>query len=242
MVGCSADNGMAVYIVGGPAPDPHIQISWQADFGDASGQFALEPRYNSYSTSRVPSEYPDGVYVRWTGDPSVTAHGVSPGPCANLPISKEQMAAACAHGTAISQAGIYTASVHPHPLVLVTHPDNSWQYWNYAIAGNFNAIWYSPWPSPVQLIVCESARTAVKAGSCGWYKKAGVTGEVVRYKDNVTVRAIVARTGKVLSSKTFVGFVPTCDTSKIENESPPWEIHGAPNSSAIQAYELSLSK
>jgi hypothetical protein len=87
-----------------------------------------------------------------------------------------------------------------------------------------------------------SASYAGDSGSCGWYKKAGVTGEVILYKDNVTVRAIVARTGKVLSSKTFVGFVPTCDTSKIQNESPPWEIHGAPNSSDITAYELSLSE
>ena len=144
------------------------------------------------------------------------------------------------------EAAKYTASVHPHPLVFVWSLDGTWQYQNYAIGGTWNTTSSAAWPSPIQLAVCEGAKTGVKVGSCGQWKDTGslVTGQVVRYKYGVTVRVVAARTGKTLSSKTFYGSTISCNGDwHTDDASPPWRIYGGdPNEDTISNYEASLSK
>lgn len=250
-VGCSSNASESLEITGQPAPNLGIQIASKADFSDAQQRpLSLDPKTFTYAQSIPATPYPDGVYVRWVGDPSVTAHGISPGACSALKpsgrgVSEDELAAACAHGTAIAEVASYAASVHPHPLALVWNGGSGWSYEGYAIGGVWNAHSTDPWPSPVQLVACEDAKTAVKAGSCGtWQSTDGMVGEVIRYEYAVTVRVVVGRTGKTLTSKTFYGSVVACDSSwHTDDVNPPWRIYGSdPNSDSVSSYEGALSK
>jgi len=62
---------------------------------------------------------------------------------------------------------------------------------------------------PIQLVVCEYTNTPIDTSTDGnycWYSNsAGDQLQVTLLLESITVRVLVARTGKVLGSKTFQG-------------------------------------
>jgi hypothetical protein len=162
------------------------------------------------------------------------------------PVTEDQLAAACA-GTPIPGAAAYSGSLHP---LVVNYVDaaGDWvvEMYKFSYFYPINAKWYDgTWPGAIQLVLCVPAEKAVKVGSCGRYKRAGdgKVGEVIRYKESVTVRVVVALTGRTLQSKTFYGTVPACSKSLPDpGTNPPWRIYGNdPSHSAINKYAVAVS-
>ena len=118
--------------------------------------------------------------------------------------------------------------------------DNGYRY---AISNK----WYSQtWGSPIQLVACVGARTIVKIGSCGTYRRKsdGKVGQLIRYKLSITVRIALAKTGKTLQSKTFYGSTPSCtqNVSLPDSHDPPWQEYGSEvDDNAINNYITGVS-
>jgi hypothetical protein len=144
--------------------------------------------------------------------------------------------------TAAKYAGSY------HPLVIVV--DETSYGWSvddgYSTTYSVDDRWVTnSWTSPLQLVVCVGAETAVRVSSCGYYNaEDGAYGQVVRYKYSKAVRVKVAKTGKTLQSKTFYGSTPSCSSSFTVpwGAPPPWKIYGGdPNDSSINTYATKVS-
>lgn len=148
-----------------------------------------------------------------------------PTPTPPPPVTEDQLAAACA-GTPIPGAAAYSGSLHP---LVVNYVDaaGDWAVDNDKYADSFypiNAKWHDEtWPGAIQLVLCVPSDKDVKVGSCGTYKRAsdGRVGQVIRYRESITVRVVVALTGKTLQSKTFYGNVPACSKSLPDPGSNP---------------------
>ena len=146
----------------------------------------------------------------------------------------EQLEAAC-KGTPVPGAAPYAGTIHPL-VVLGQNGAGGWLVYGYGTQYAFsetyaiNNRWFNEsWDSPIQLVVCSNDVQSQKLSSCGNYTRAdGVVGEVIPYRDFITVKVIVARTGKLLQSKTFWGKAPTC-SNQVQlpaTEKPPWKIYG----------------
>ena len=162
-----------------------------------------------------------------------------PTPTPTPAITESQLTAAC-KGKAVPQTAKYGGTVHP--LVLATAEGSGWTIGSDEI----NDDWLTDtWPSPIQLVICQNAEQAVKVGSCGSYTRPGTrtVGQVIRYREAITVRVIIAKTGKVLQSKSFYGSTPTCaDQITDPGGAPPWRIYGSdPDDAAIAKYEGAIS-
>jgi hypothetical protein len=147
-------------------------------------------------------------------------------------------------GMALPGADPYGGSVHP---LAVLRPDTGDAAWNIPDTYDINQKWtYNGWDSPIQLVVCAGKQSAVKVSTCGTYKAAesGKVGQLIRYKQRIIVKVIVAQTGKVLQTKTLYGTTPSCskNVSIPWGQSPPWKIYGKDVSdSAINNYAVAVS-
>ena len=163
------------------------------------------------------------------------------------PVTEEQLGAACA-GTPIPGAAAYSGSLHP---LVVDFAD---AVGGWVVDNNRGADYYYPinakwddqtWPGAVQLVLCVPPDKGVKVGSCGRYKRAGDgrVGQVIRDKESITVRVVVALTGKTLQSRTFYGNVPACSKSLPDpGTNPPWRISGNdPANSTINTFAVAVS-
>ncbi len=189
------------------------------------------------------SELPVGTLLTIDADYRfVQISGWSPTPTLTpaLPVTEDELLAAC-EGKPIPHAAKYGGSVHP--LVVV----DAWGEIDPDLY-DINAKWADDlWPSPIQLVLCVDDSTTVKVGSCGTYTRRsdGAAGQIIRYRDSVKVRVVVAATGKDTGYKTFAGSTPQClaSVSLPASGPPPWEMYGDDVSSdAINAYATAVSK
>ena len=151
------------------------------------------------------------------------------------PITAEQLAAAC-NGTPVPGAAPYAGTIHP----LVVLGKNGLPEWTvdgigqkYSYTYAINNRWFNgSWDGPIQLVVCPSDPQTQKLSSCGSYTRSdGVVGQVIPYRYFVIVKVIIARTGKLLQSKTFYGGkAPDCaDQVQLPaTDNPPWKIYSDP--------------
>jgi hypothetical protein len=143
--------------------------------------------------------------------------------------------AICRHGTAVPGAEPYAGSIHP---LIVYDADDEY---GFSINGDLpDGAW--PWQSPIQLVVCADHEHA-KASSCGLYKtQDGVVGKVVRYQDRVTIRVVVAATGKVLQKKVLTHPIPKCPKTITYSLIPTWEVTNEVTNEQIDDYATNVSK
>jgi hypothetical protein len=167
-------------------------------------------------------------------------------------VTEDELIAACDKGTPIPEADTYTSAVHPLVVLYYepTGPDSGWILSSYAANHSYdiNTKWeLDGWPGPIQLVVCAGAEKPVKIGGCPYtYKRTdGKVGTIIRYKQTITVRVLVASTGKTLQSKTFTGSSPGCADSITTDDlrdNPPWHLIGAaPADSTINGYATTVS-
>jgi hypothetical protein len=147
----------------------------------------------------------------------------------------------CFHGTPVPGAAPYAGKVHP---LVVMDMDNGWLAYDVDINQGFRETGWA-WPSPIQLVVCaRHEQDARKVGSCGLYKtEDGEVGEVVRYQDRLSIRVIVATTGKSLQTKILSGPVPTCPGTKSwTSGSWGWTLKDKVTAQQIDEYARTVSK
>ena len=81
-------------------------------------------------------------------------------------------------------------------------------------------------------------------GSCGLYKtEGGEVGEVVRSQDKVTVRVVVAATGKDLQTRVLSSRVPKCPGTKFWTTGAwGWTLIDKVTAGQINQYATAVSK
>ncbi len=82
--GCQLGNAGSVTVVGSAAPDLHLEFSSDALFMDLYAEdpiLVLSPPSYTYQGAYPVESFPDGIWVRWAGAPSITAHASSKGYC-----------------------------------------------------------------------------------------------------------------------------------------------------------------
>jgi YVTN family beta-propeller protein len=155
----------------------------------------------------------------------------TPTPTPSAP-SDAELEAACPNGTAIAESDPYSGTIHP---IGVVYGDVSGRWYVYSTFPSRAPInlpyWIHPvlHVGPVQLVICVGFPTEVKVDSCGSYTRTsdGTVGEVIRYKQTMTVQVIVAATGKNLETNVFYGSIPDCaNTVSLPISGPPWAIYG----------------
>ncbi len=131
-----------------------------------------------------------------------------------------------------------------HPLVILG-PGSDHNKWAAKLAGKGAPKGLRPAGiEKVQLVVCITQK--VKLGpACGTYIRSSdhVRGTLRRRKDVVTVRVMVAGTGKEIRRNTFTR-MPTCPTrTSVGSEDPPWYLNTVHvNSKASLKYLTGLTK
>jgi hypothetical protein len=254
------EDGYSPYqVTGAPAPDLELQISSKYDFSSLErGVFLLDPStYTFINRFDVFDEAAKGIYVRWKGDHSIWAQAGVPGRCPPPPptptpvpsptpvptIGDQGLADVC-KGTRLPLADAYAGTVHP--LVAAFGPGAGGTSWDLSshLPWAINDKWYGGlWPSPIQLVVCVD-QAFKKLSSCGTYQSdSGKKGQLIPYRFSAPIRVVVARTGKVIASKTIYGATPHCPgTFKPFSNGPPWKLYGPqPDDDAINAYATSFS-
>jgi hypothetical protein len=143
--------------------------------------------------------------------------------------------AACVRGTPVPGAAPYAGGLHP--LIVYDAADE----FGFDINADLpDGAW--PWQSPIQLVLCAH-HEKLKATSCGLYKtEDGQIGKVVRYQDKVTVRVVVAQTGKVLQKKVMTHPIPKCPKTITYTLVPTWEVTNEVTNEQIDAYATGVSK
>jgi hypothetical protein len=98
-----------------------------------------------------------------------------------------------------------------------------------------------PWPSPIQLVVCARSEDT-KAGSCGLYKtEAGAVGEVVRHRETMTLRVVVAATGKLLQKRVLTSVIPKCP-KKVSLPVGQWYVESTVTDEQVNDYVTKVSR
>jgi hypothetical protein len=184
--------------------------------GCASPPAAQAPSFEAASVA-PPAVLPPTPLPTPTPTPSPTPvpkATPTPGP------TDAELAAAC-KGAPVPAAAKYGGAVHS--LIVANETSGKW-------IADPSAYLFN---SPNQLVVCIHESRSEKVGSCGTYRRRsdGVVGEVNLYKYTQKVRVIVAKTGKLLQSRTFVGNTPTCTdaisiSGLLGQISPPWFLFG----------------
>ena len=177
--------------------------------------------------------------------PTASAPPATPMPTPTLAVTEEELAAVCS-GRAIPSAAPYAGKVHP--LVVI----DAWlgRYVDSVYVIN-KKLDNGTWPSTkIQLVVCVpfDHDASVTAGSCGrnWKRKSdGVAGELLLERYKMTIRVVVAKTGKTLQTKALFGSVPTCGgkfSSLDLSVKPPWKGYGSEVTvSQINQYATAVS-
>ena len=167
----------------------------------------------------------------------------TPEPTATIPTaSVDELELAC-KGTPVPEADAYASSLHP---MVVARQSTNINGWALDTANELTLKWDNgTWLSPIQLVACISDEVDMKVGSCGSYRRFsdGKVGTVVRYHQAITVKIVVAKTGKVIQSKSFYGTTPKCSSQvEISSDPPPWKIYGGyPSDAAISSWILAVS-
>jgi len=145
----------------------------------------------------------------------------------------------CHAGTPVPGAAPYAGKVHP---LIVMDMNNAWLAYDVDINQEFRASGW-PWPSPIQLVACYRSEDK-KAGSCGPYKtEAGEVGEVIRYRETMTIRVVVAATGKVLQKKALTSATPKCPGAKFWTTGTwGWTLKNPVTADQISTYITAVSK
>lgn len=150
--------------------------------------------------------------------------------------AESALRAACSDGTPVPGAAPYAGKVHP---LIVVDQQGHWSGFDI----NHGFPW-SPWSwsSPIQLVVCVPANDEKKVGSCGTYKnEAGEVAEVFRYKDSVTVRVVVAATGKALQRKVLANAAPKCLKDFWVSGTDGWQIIDEVTAEQVNEYATAVS-
>ena len=147
---------------------------------------------------------------------------------------------ACYDGTPVPGAAPYGGKVHP---LVVVDTNNAWLAYDVEINEGFRVGGW-PWPTPIQLVVCARHDEKV-IGSCGLYKtKDGEVGEVLRSRDKVTFRVVVAETGETLQTKVVSAPAPRCP-NKLWAWTPAdrgWTLTNPVSVEQIDKYATAVSK
>lgn len=173
------------------------------------------------------------------------------GPQPTPTLSEAALLLGACFGRAVPDTAPYAGKTHP--LVVA----------NAAVSGSWNRIWENiainerwttgEWPlSRIQLVLCPRIRDAKRVDSCGTYTRTdGVAGEIVRYREVLTIRVVVATTGQTLQAKTLLGEVEPCLSkytsldaiSLLLDDEPPWHVDGpAVTEDQIDEYATSVSR
>lgn len=144
---------------------------------------------------------------------------------------------ACYAGKPVPGAAPYAGKVHP---LVVFDMNNGWVA-DVDINQDFLSSGW-PWPSPIQLVVCSRSEEKTVA-SCGTYKtEAGEVGEVVRYQDTMTLRVIVAQTGKALQEKVLKNPAPKCPKSLVVPKGFEWNLKNPVTAEQVNTYATAVSE
>ena len=81
---CQTWSSAPLTVTGSAAPDLHLQFGPDAAFSTvyASDDFVLAPPGYTYESLYGTAVFPDGIWVRWAAEPSITAHASNKGYCA----------------------------------------------------------------------------------------------------------------------------------------------------------------
>ena len=184
-----------------------------------------------------------------TGSPSPVTPTIAPTPTAAptplpTPDPETELVGAC-YGEPVAWAAPYAGNVHP---LVIAGPHGKAGVWSWLPDYDINGKWRDgEWASPaIQLIVCPEPAKPKPGGSCGTYTMVeGVTGELLRLRDAVKVRVVVAQTGKTLQTTTLVGPKTKCpaSTGMVVGAAPPWSFLGDNVSlDQIDEYAAKVSK
>ncbi len=142
------------------------------------------------------------------------------------PSPDAELIGAC-YGRPVAWAAPYAGRVHP---LVIAAPWGKAGVWNW-LPDDVNGKWRDgEWASPmIQLVLCPEAREPKAGGSCGSYTIAdGVKGELLRLREVLKVRVVIARTGKTLQSTLLLGPKTRCpaSTGVFLGVAPPWTFLG----------------
>jgi hypothetical protein len=167
-----------------------------------------------------------------TSSPSPVPPTTAPTPTAAptplpTPAPETELVRVC-YGEPVAWAAPYAGNVHP---LVIAGPHGKAGVWNWLPDYEINGKWRDgEWASPkIQLIVCPEPAEPRRGGSCGIYTMVkGVSGELLRRRDALKVRVVVARTGKTLQTTTLVGPKTKCpaSTGMVVGAKPPWAFLG----------------
>jgi hypothetical protein len=173
-----------------------------------------------------------------SGGPAVTpapttSSVISPSPTVTpspqpSPSPEEELIGAC-HGRAVAWAAPYAGRVHP---LLIAGPwgiPGAWDWINPDLG--VNQKWSEgEWTgSMIQLMVCPEPAEPVADGSCGIYHSGtGESGQLLRFKEALMIRVVIAQTGETLQSQELLGPGQDCPASRVilGNDPPPWSLLG----------------
>ena len=160
-------------------------------------------------------------------------------------ISDDDIILLCGKGTKIAMATKYAGKVHP--LVLVTDTTSGWTIDSYGDRYDIDRNWPTGvWANDLQLVVCVGSQGSKSAGACkNQYQRSsdGAIGKVTRYRYYLSVKVMVASTGKTLAAKVLYGSTPVCGgTISLPSTPAPWRLYGGPVAdTAVNAYAVSLA-
>lgn len=160
------------------------------------------------------------------------------------PAPDTELIGAC-YGKPVAWAAPYAGKVHP---LVIAGPWGTAGVWDWLPDFDINGKWRDgKWTSPmIQLVVCPESAEPKPGGSCGTYTRDdGVSGELIRYRDVLKIRVVVARTGKTLQSTKLLGPKTECPASTgiSLGKAPPWSFLADPVTfGQIDAYAAKVSK
>lgn len=160
-------------------------------------------------------------------------------------VSDDDIILLCNKGTKIPLATKYAGKAHP--LVLVTDTTAGWTIDSYGDRYDIDRNWSAGvWAHDLQLVVCVGSQGSKSAGACkNQYQRSsdGAIGKVTRYRYYVTIKVMVATTGKTLTTKYLYGSTPSCgSTISLPSTPAPWRLYGTDvDDTAVNAYAVTLA-
>jgi len=160
-------------------------------------------------------------------------------------ITDDDIILLCDKGTKIAMATKYAGKVHP--LVLVTNTTSGWSIDSYGDRYDIDHNWPTGvWVHDLQLVVCVGSQGSKSAGACkNQYRRNsdGAVGKVTRYRYYLSIKVMVASTGKTLATKSLYGSTPVCGgTISLPSTPAPWRLYGTQvDDTAVNAYAVSLA-
>ncbi len=144
------------------------------------------------------------------------------------PTPEDDLIGAC-YGRPVAWAAPYAGKVHPLVIAGPWGAPKAWDRIDPDLGPNQR--WSGgEWTNEmIQLVICPESADPKPSGSCGTYSLVeDVTGELIRLRDKVVIRVVVAKTGKRLQSQALYGALPGCPTTQSVplSATPPWHILG----------------